>query len=138
VEFTPANENEEAGIVVIRDRNNYFKFTIGHKNGEPVISLFKRHNPLNEDELAASAEMDSNKVKLRVTSEGVYYTFEHSTDGHNWITLARKVDGSFLGMDGAGRFTGTFKGLYASSNGKESGNSADFDYFRYVTLKDSN
>jgi xylan 1,4-beta-xylosidase len=138
VEFTPANENEEAGILVIRDRTNYFKFTLGQKDGEPVISLLKRFNPLNEDELAASAVMDSNKVKLRVISEGVYYTFEYSTDNLNWKTLVEKADGSFLGADGAGRFTGTFKGLYASSNGKESGNSADFDYFRYVTLKDSN
>jgi xylan 1,4-beta-xylosidase len=138
VEFTPANENEEAGMVVIRDRNNYFKFTLGQKNGQPVISLFKRHYPLYEDELIASTVIDSHIVKLRVTSEGVYYTFEYSTNNDNRKTLAEKVDGSFLGADGAGRFTGTFKGLYASSNGTGSSNSADFDYLRHIKPNDSN
>jgi len=132
VEFVPANENEEAGIVVIRDRNNYFKFTLGQKDGESVISLLKRFNPLSEDHLEASAVIDSHRTKLRVTSEGVYYTFEYSTDDHNWKTLASRVEGSFLGMDGAGRFTGTFIGMYASSNGAYSRNAADFEYFRYT------
>jgi xylan 1,4-beta-xylosidase len=138
LEFAPGNENEEAGMVVIRDRNNYFRFTLSQKKGTPVISLFKRYNPLNEDELAASAFIDCYKVKLRVIAEGVYYTFAYSTDDHTWETLAEKVDGSFLGMDGAGRFTGTFKGLYASSNGTDSGNSADFDYFKSATVDDFN
>jgi xylan 1,4-beta-xylosidase len=37
-------------------------------------------------------------------------------------------------MAGAGRFTGTIIGMYTSSNGKESKNYADFDWFEYQKL----
>ena len=131
MEFIPVKENEEAGIVVLRDRNNYFKFTVGSEGEESVIRLMKRYNPMKEDDLAASVTVNTHRIKLRVTSEGVLYTFEYSTSYDHWKTLAGKVDGRFMGMEGAGRFTGTFIGMYASSNGSDSRNTADFDWFTY-------
>ena len=86
---------------------------------------------LKEVELIKSVNVNTPGIGLRVTSEGVLYTFEYSTSVHNWQTLTGKEDGRFLGMHGAGRFTGTFIGMYASSNGLESQNTVDFDSFTY-------
>jgi alpha-N-arabinofuranosidase len=41
------------------------------------------------------------------------------------------VDGRTLSRSNAGGFTGTYIGLYTSSNGTTSNNYADFDWFTY-------
>jgi alpha-N-arabinofuranosidase len=46
-------------------------------------------------------------------------------------TLADHIDARILSTDIAGGFVGTTVGLYVTSNGTESKNYADFDFFYY-------
>jgi alpha-N-arabinofuranosidase len=48
--------------------------------------------------------------------------------------LAVNVDGRILSTDVAGRIFGTYVGMFASSNGHDSKNTADFDLFEYSGL----
>jgi alpha-N-arabinofuranosidase len=132
MEFVPASGMEEAGLVVERDKDNYFRFTLGNEAGRTVLRLFQRSGAKKEDILLAKSDVNSGSIYLKISSEGVYYTFSYSANGKDWILLKGKMDGSFLGMPHAGRFTGTFIGMYASSNGIESQNHADFDWFEYI------
>jgi alpha-N-arabinofuranosidase len=73
-------------------------------------------------------------VYLKIRTEGTWYRFAFSTNGSTWIPV-NDLDGQLLGVSGSGRFTGTFIGMYASSNGKPSGSHAAFDWFEYKGIK---
>jgi alpha-N-arabinofuranosidase len=49
----------------------------------------------------------------------------------DFILLAENVDGRLLSTDVAGGFVGTYIGMFACSNGTDSPNNADFDWFDY-------
>jgi xylan 1,4-beta-xylosidase len=134
MEFDPVNDGEEAGLVVERDRNNYFIFSFGQHAGRKVVRLTKRSSDKAEDEIVASEAIETSNLHLRITAEGILYTFSYAGEGEKWKTLVEKEDARFLGMAGAGRFTGTLTGMYASSNGIECNNHADFDWFEYQKL----
>jgi xylan 1,4-beta-xylosidase len=131
MEFEPKVLNEEAGLVVERDRENYFKFTVTRNEKGLLVRLVSRSIANGKDEIVATAEIRQGTKFLKITSEGVLYTFRWSEDGETWNSLAENMDGRFLGTAGAGRFTGTLTGMYASSNGKESTNRAFFDWYEY-------
>jgi len=126
MEFEPENDGEEAGLVVIRDRRNFFIFSVGQHDDRKVIRLVKRSGDTSEDEIVASEPIETSILNLRITTEGILYTFSYAGEGGN----------RFLGMAGAGRFTGTLIGMYSSSNGEESNNYADFDWFEYSGFKE--
>ncbi len=128
MEFTPGSGNEEAGLVVERDRDYYLKFTVGIDNGKRVVRLSEKAGPDVKDSVLAQQAASGTKY-MRVSSQGTDYTFAYSSDGKEWTTLQKNVDGRLLGLAGAGRFTGTFIGMYASSNGVASANYADVDWF---------
>lgn len=129
MEFTPTSVREEAGLVVERDKNNYLRFTLGYETGQKVLRLIQRSGEKPEDDQIAQSAVNSDSVYLKIISDGVFYTFSYSVNGKDWKVLKDKMDGSFLGMLGVGRFTGTFIGMYASSNGTRSNNYVDFDWF---------
>jgi len=130
--FNPENDAEEAGLIVERDRNYYFKYTLSKQNGKNVLKLIQKNGSTSSDSLLAVSGVNKSDILLKVKSEGVYFNFGYSEDGKNWKWLMEDVDGRLLGLAGSGRFTGTFIGMYASSNGGESQNHADFDWFEYI------
>lgn len=133
MEFTPKKDGEEAGLVVERDKDYFFKFTLTKQNGKACLTLVS--NSGTENKSLASKEINptsGNVLFLKISSDEVFYSFSFSTDGKNWTPLLEKADGRFLGIDAAGRFTGTMMGMYASSNGAASENVANFDWFEYI------
>ncbi|NDP21546.1 MAG: glycoside hydrolase family 43 protein [Paludibacter sp.] len=132
MQFTPQKEGEEAGLVVERDKDYYFKFTLATKNNKTGILLIK-NAMLDNKELSFKeiVPIHNKSVFLKINAEGVFYTFKYSVDGKNWSSVSENVDGRFLGIDAAGRFTGTMLGMYTSSNGVVSKNYANFDWFEY-------
>ncbi len=132
MEFVPESDNEEAGLVVERDKDNYFRFTLGNETGRTVLRLIQRRSAKSEDDQIAKRSVNSGSIYLKISTVDVFYTFSYSANGKDWNVLENKLDGSFLGMPGAGRFTGTFIGMYASANGEPSNNHVDFDWFEYV------
>jgi len=88
-----------------------------------------------KDSLLARAVVEMKAQFLKIAAEGVYYSFLFSNNGNDWTPLQEHVDGSFLGLAGAGRFTGTFIVMYASSNSAPSRNHADFDWFEYAGME---
>ncbi|MCX6136413.1 MAG: glycoside hydrolase family 43 protein [Ignavibacteriales bacterium] len=131
MEFAPISENEEAGLVVERDKDYYFKFTSGMENGKQIVSLFQKNGAGSGDSLIAHLEIDGSILYMQINSKEHLYTFQYSYNGKDWRILKSNADGRLLGVAGAGRFTGTFIGMYASSKGLQSKNFADYDWFLY-------
>ena len=131
MEFKPQSDKEEAGFVVERDKDYYLKYTLGLENKIPILKLTKRVGESSKDTLVAKLALEKNIQFLKISAKGVFYSFSYSMNGTDWTVIKENFDARLLGLAGAGRFTGTFIGMYASSNGEESKNFVDFDWFKY-------
>lgn len=135
MDFTALSINEEAGYVIERDNNHYYKFTVSMANGTRILRLSQKKGENTPELILKELPIkESHYTSLQIIGRETSYTFNYSKDGKKWLTLMNDEDGSFLGIN-AGRFTGTFIGMYGSSNGQESSNHVDFDWFEYISQK---
>lgn len=131
MEFKPAMEGEEAGLTVYRDKDHYFKFTLIRSNGGDSLQLSKRTIGQTTDQVISRMPFPGKQVVLKITSSGRFYSFEYGASYDEMQYLIKDEDGAFLGSPAAGKFTGTMIGIYASSNGLKSSNSAIFRDVEY-------
>ncbi|MCT2536871.1 glycoside hydrolase family 43 protein [Aquibacillus koreensis] len=132
MEFTPNNENEEAGIVLQQDHQFNFSFVYTKVAGQKVIKLVKRTD--GNEEVLKEMPIDASQLYLKVEAHGQDYSFYFGENNTNYQVLMENVDGRILSTDVAGGFVGAEMGLYASSNGASSENTAYFDWFEYLGL----
>lgn len=132
MEFSPAGKNEEAGLVLIQSERYHIRFVLTQKEGKIVLRLVKCYD--GKEEILAGAPYSGEKIYMQVEADGQDYSFYFGSGERERKPLAKKVDGRFLSTDVAGGFVGTCIGLYAGSQGKESNNRADFDWFEYRGL----
>ncbi len=77
---------------------------------------------------------DVEYIWLKVTVDGLHYSYSYSFDGHKWETLPYQLASWKLSDDyniGKGFFTGAFVGLHCEDISHQSC-FADFDYLHYV------
>lgn len=123
IEFSP-EENEEAGLAVILNQERNYTLAITEENGKTMLRLSYAGEKIEE------AECSSHLV-LRFTASGLEYRAWHrNPDENGFKAFGPVLDGSKLSIMQGG-FTGVLFGMYGSSNGKESRNSAEYSYFRY-------
>jgi alpha-N-arabinofuranosidase len=143
MEFNPENQNEAAGIALVQNDNHQYRLEYSLDGGQKVIRLIKCIAKVNLDfqkgtfryenieSKLAEKSFDSEVIYLKVTAKGQDYNFYYGSSKEKMELLAEKVDGRILSSEVAGGFVGTYIGLFASSNGKESNNKAEFDWFEY-------
>ncbi|NDP28544.1 MAG: family 43 glycosylhydrolase [Flavobacterium sp.] len=132
MEFNPTTENEEAGIVIERDRNCYLKYTLSRVNNELVLKLAVRSGKATDDSEITQAKVKSGNIHLKISAIESTYSFSYSLDGKKWKSLDQDIDLVSSGLVSGGKFTGPLIGMYASSNGKQSQNVVYFDSFYYT------
>ena len=130
MDFTPSNENEVAGIVLLQSNRFNYSFLSTITFGKKVIRLLKCVD--GKEEIIAEKEISSAKLYLEIQALGQEYSFYYGEDINNLIALEEKADGRILSTDIAGGFVGTVIGLYASSKNTISDNWAYFDWFEYL------
>lgn len=121
LDFRTGKENEEAGIVLYRTANGYYSLMKG-KDG---IVLTRKH--LGKKETLAKAACDRPQVFMKVEVDGteVRFSFGDSPDRMVPIGGTQKIDA--VSDNAMNKFNGPGVGIYASSNGRKSGNEAIFD-----------
>lgn len=131
--FSAASANEKAGLIVFQDERHFYYLCKSVDNGKEVVQLFKSNTGSQTMDLLAQATpaAASQKVLLRIKAEGDAYSFYFAQAPNNWLLLKDKVDAKFLSTHEAGGFIGCFFGLYATSSGNKTSNSASFPYLRY-------
>ncbi len=133
VEFTPANVNECAGLVLLQNNNFHFRLTVTQADdGGRVAQLIQRQD--GQETLLGQIPVTAARFYLKVSAVGQAYSFYAASAPDEWRPLAEAVDGRILSTNLAGGFVGTYLGLYASSNGQPGANHADFDWFEYQPL----
>jgi len=132
--FAPQSASEKAGLVVFQDEKHFYYLCKSLVNGKPLLQLFKSQpDDQQNPELLAQAPLKSAtaKVRLRVEAAGDTYSFGFSENGKTWTSLKDKADARFLSTQTAGGFIGCLFGMYATSSGQPTTNSASFTWLKY-------
>jgi alpha-N-arabinofuranosidase len=132
LEFTPQNERECAGLVLLQNNNFHFRFIVT-RDPDFLVRLIKREN--GQEQILAEQPLAAGRVYLKVEGHEQAYHFYRADTPDTWQLVAQNVDGRILSTPVAGGFVGTYLGMYASSNGHPSTNNADFDWFEYASLE---
>lgn len=132
LEFSAGSANEKAGLTIFQDESHFYFLSKSVENDKSVIQLFKSGTDgKNMDLLAQMPVADvSGPVKLRIVAEGGTYSFYFSK-GNSWQLLKDKLDAKFLSTQVAGGFIGCLFGMYATSSGAQTTNTASFKYLKY-------
>ncbi len=137
--FTPQASHECAGLVLLQNDNHQFRFTCTlDDEGQPVLQVIRRE--AGQEQILAQAVVSGPEYHLKVEAIGQDYSFYYNERAQSppeleaWQPLAERADGRILSTPVAGGFTGAYIGLYASSHGQPSDNTADFDWFDYEGL----
>ncbi len=132
--FSAVRPEEKAGLIIFQDEGHFYFLAASVQNNKNVIQLFKSTPKEKSMTLLKETPLASKngKVRLRIRSEADLYAFDFSADGKSWTLMEDKVDGKFLSTKVAGGFTGCLYGLYATSSGIPSDNTASFRYLRYI------
>jgi len=125
---------EEAGLVVIQKDTAAYAFTLARSPqgaAQLRLSWFGDEGPQEIASTPLPAQARGRPLELRVVAQDLCYAFEYSLDGRTWRRVGPAVDGVRLSPSVLKGFnyTGVFIGLYASSNGGDSGRHADFEGF---------
>ncbi len=142
VAFTPKAKNEEAGLIIMQNSTNFYKFTIVlDESGERKVCLTKsnrRNRDIYETTLSEQS-LKKGDVVLGIEGDGLEYRFYYSPKGSekakDRVYVGGVQDASVCASNIAGGFTGSYVGPYASSQGEESTSVAVFDWFEYNNLK---
>nr|WP_245849602.1 glycoside hydrolase family 43 protein [Hymenobacter crusticola] len=131
--FVPKAANEKAGLVIFQDEKHFYYLCKSVDNGKPLLQLFKSTADAKQPELLAQAPLKSaaGSVQLRIQAQGDAYNFGFSENGKTWTVLKDKVDGKFLSTQVAGGFIGCLFGMYATSSGQPTTNTAAFKWLKY-------
>lgn len=134
LDFSAKSDNEKAGLIIFQDERHFYYLTKSTDQGKEVIQLYKSDGSNKAMSLITQATLESaaKKVMLRISAEGDTYSFHYAVKPNKWTLLKDKVDARFLSTQVAGGFIGCVFGMYATSLGESTTNSASFGYLKYT------
>lgn len=132
--FTPASENEKAGLMVFQNETHYYYLCQSVVNNQPVVQLFKGPGTADgKPQLLETFKIQTSSqlpLQLRIQTNGDAYSFYFAEKGSPiWRLLKEGVDAKFLSTQTAGGFVGCMYAMYATSNGAPTSNTAVFSSF---------
>lgn len=139
IEFSPARENEKAGLVIFQNERHYYLLCASIEDTQPVVQVY-RSSPTGEGReamvLLASHPISTldpgRSVTLRMDARERYYSCSFAVTPGQWVTLKDSLDASFLSTRVAGGFVGCMFGIYGTSLGNVSSSTVDVDRFEYT------
>ncbi|WP_299435501.1 glycoside hydrolase family 43 protein [uncultured Aquimarina sp.] len=130
MKFTAEKENEKSGLVIFQNESHYYYLCKSVKNKIPVLQLF-RSSEITMEEIVSTPIFSENYVRLKIVANNDTYDFLYAEDQEDWKLLKSGIDAKFVSTKVAGGFVGAIYGMYTTSLGNKSNNSAVFDWFEY-------
>jgi alpha-N-arabinofuranosidase len=126
--FMPKNNTSEAGISLFQKDDNYFTFTITKLGNKNKIQL-KLAEPNKAPEILISRNVPNfnGEITFLVKSEHNSYSFYYALNDKDFKLLDTTKSNLILSK----KYTGSYLGVYASSNGKKTNEYADFYWVKY-------
>lgn len=141
--FTP-EKGESAGLAVVQAMNHQFHLERALQEGRQVVRLVQVTSDFElqpympgftsqtHREVVAWAVWDKPEIVLRIRMENEKFTVFYGDSRENLILLC-EADGSRINPEKVGCMVGTMIGMYATGNGTDSENHAEFDWFSMET-----
>ena len=122
--------------MLLQSDTNYYSFYVSKRDGKDILAITKSYmnnGDVVKEEVASTELTKGFKegITLHIKQDIQNLSFSYKIGDSEYIELASGADARILCTDAAGGFVGTCLGIYASSEGKESDNYADFDYLMY-------
>lgn len=120
MEFAPQNDQEKAGLLLLKSESRQYFFGLGKENG--ILNAFVQQVGDGQMDVLASMPLPdgTGKVHLKVVSKGSTYEFYYATHKDNWQLVKEGVDARYLATSYetgiSSSFTGTTIGMFATSN----------------------
>jgi alpha-N-arabinofuranosidase len=127
VEFNPAKENEEAGMILLNN-GAHFDLLIERSGNRRILVCKLRFGQVVYE--SNEIVLKPGPVKLIIKGERNNFSFLYS-QGNDTPKEIANVMSRYLSSETVGGFTGVYVGLYATGNGNVSTVNADYDWFEY-------
>ena len=143
MEFMPKADGEAAGIAMMQASNHMLYAEHTMLGGEKILRLVqvtttstgarfsKDFKSEQSKKVLAEIPWDRKKTILKISQSGQSVDFYYGEDENALVYLFKGADAREINPEAVGGMIGTMLGMYASSNGKKSGNVALFDWARY-------
>lgn len=132
MEFEPKFNGESAGLAIIQNNQYNLRYEYTKNLDKNILRLVTTKD--SNDEVISKIDIISKRLFLKIIGRNQKLDFYYSLDGEEYKELVKGVDSRFLSTETAGGFVGCTLGMFASSNGNESSNYADFLYLNYSRL----
>lgn len=124
------SEGMQAGITAYAAPLNHYDVVAEKRNGQIIIKSNVRLGQTGHSEKEFA--LSGTRAYLRITSDKDFYYLQASSDGKNFVGLA-KMEYRFLSTETIGGFTGVMLGLFAQCGNETGAGYADVDRFEYLT-----
>ena len=124
------SEGMQAGITAYAAPLNHYDVVAEKRNGQIIIKSNVRLGQTGHSEKEFA--LSDTRAYLRITSDKDFYYLQASSDGKNFVELA-KMEYRFLSTETIGGFTGVMLGLFAQCGNETGAGYADVDWFEYLT-----
>ena len=133
VEFEPVQEKETAGMVLYQNHANHLRMEIMRRDGRKCFAVTSCIQ--GEEKIISVTPMDGNEkiTRIRILCDRQKACVWIQT-GEEWTLCAKDISLLPYTTEEAGGFVGCTIGMYASANGVESQNHADFGWFLQKAL----
>lgn len=140
--FTPQG-TESAGLAVVQAMNHQYHLERAVEEGRQVVRLilatadydrmpyFPGFSSETHKEVVASAAWDQPEIVLQVKMEHEKFTVSYGASKESLQELC-VADGSKINPEKVGCMCGTMLGMFATGNGADSENCAEFDWFEMI------
>ena len=133
-----ADESETVGLVAMTHQDGMMRVEIfKHKGVNHVRAVMYekgRKTPFRKI-ITDSIKVDSSIIELALEARGLEYQFFAGPVDGELVKIGEPLDGRSITRQVVGSYSGTYIGVFASSNGRESSNFADFESFTYKTTQ---
>lgn len=130
MDFDPADLHEEAGLAIVQDDRFFYQFTVSLSAEGRNITVQKCDNQ-QMTVLNHITVPRRGRIYLAITASDSGYNFYYGFDDQAMNPLFEGACPELLSSLTNEGFTGTYLGMYASSNHRPSANFADFDWIIY-------
>ncbi|EWH08866.1 alpha-L-arabinofuranosidase [Catenovulum agarivorans DS-2] len=126
-------DNEAAGLVVYRNKDNWYQFVL---KGDKVELSYYRKGKLIE--VASEPYIADSAVLKIVASKDIKLYFSYGESEKQLRSIGGSVNADATSDNIALGFNGPYVGMYATSHNQVSNKKAYFDWFEYKGLDDKN
>ena len=129
--FDPISNGSEAGMSIFQKDDNYINFTLIKKEDNMLLQAYAVKDAKLITKVSEQLNEYNGTLKLKIICDEENYKLYYSVDEiiFNYFTT---LNGDVIKSTG---YTGAHLGIYATSNGKETSDSASFDFVNYLVKK---